>query len=89
MKAVIVYAYGKDAYMERQYAEIVGVFTSTRKMLAALRADGLTKRQYDARVKGHAYDWQLGQEVQVEYDNERGDNSAYRLEPIELNKTLN
>ena len=88
MKTVMVYAYGEDPYMQPRYAELVGVFTSTRKMIAALRADGLTERQYQEQVKGRAYDWQLGREVQVDYVPGRGDKSAYRLVPIELNKRM-
>lgn len=89
MNAVMVYAYGEDPYLERQHADLLGVFTSTRKMLAALRADGLTERQYKDRIEGHASDWRYGHGLQVEYDSERGDKSAYSLEPINFNETLN
>lgn len=89
MKAVVVYAYGEDPYMQPQYCDLIGVFTSTRAMLAALRADELTKKQYEAHLKGHTYDWQLGIEVQVDYIAERGDKSSYRLVPIELNRKIN
>lgn len=88
MKAVVVYAYGEDPYMEPQYADLVGVFTSTRKMIAAMRADELTRRQHDDQLKGREYDWQLGREVQIDYNPKRGDKSSFRLVPIELNKKL-
>lgn len=88
MKAVIVYAYGEDPYMQTKYQDTIGVFTSTRAMTAALRADGLTEKQYESCIKEHAYDWTLGVEVQVDYNAERGDKSSYRLVPIELNKKL-
>ena len=88
MKAVIVYAYGEDPYMQAKHQELMGVFTSTRQMIAALRADGLTKRQYSDRLKGHEYDWQLNVGIQIEYDKGRGDKSAYRLESIRLNQKI-
>lgn len=44
---ILVTAYGEDNYYQKQYEDIVGIYTSVGKALEGAKKDGMTNRQVD------------------------------------------
>lgn len=39
---IIVTAYGEDNYFQKEYEDVVGIYTSVKKAILGAKADGLT-----------------------------------------------
>lgn len=44
---IIVTAYGDDNYFQKQYEDIVGMYTSVKNAIKGAKQDGLTNRQIE------------------------------------------
>ena len=44
---IIVTAYGEDNYYQKQYEDVVGLYSDVDKAIEGAKADGMTNRQLD------------------------------------------
>lgn len=71
---IIVTAYGEDNYYQKQYEDIVGLYSDVKKAIDGARADGMTPKQFRYLDKMNAFD-QL--ERAIETNNE---NKAFQVD---------
>lgn len=75
---IIVTAYGEDNYFEKQYEDIVGIYTSVKNAIKGAKKDGLTNSQIAYLNHINAFyllnkaieENKAGQSFQVEYEEE-------------------
>lgn len=75
---IIVTAYGEDNYFQKQYEDVVGIYTSVKKAIQGAKSDGLTNSQMDYLNRINAFFClnlamlrnKDGEAFQVEYNEE-------------------
>lgn len=95
---IIVTAYGEDNYYQKQYEDVVGIYTSVRKAIQGALKNGMTNRQYAYLNRTYAF-WCLHiallendpyQAFQVDYQEETDSRrkpitSSYMFRTFTLN----
>lgn len=94
---IIVTAYGEDNYFQKEYEDVVGIYTSVKKAILGAKADGLTNRQIAYLNRINAFyllnvaiqDNKGGRAFQVEYEEEtdrrrKPCNSSYMFQTYNL-----
>ena len=75
---IIVTAYGEDNYYQKQYEDVVGLYSDVDKAIKGAKADGMTNSQKDYLNRINAF-WLLdialknnraGESFQVDYEEE-------------------
>lgn len=75
---IIVTAYGEDNYYQKQYEDVVGLYSDVNKAIEGAKADGMTNSQKDYLNRINAF-WLLdialknnraGESFQVDYEEE-------------------
>ncbi len=83
---IIVTAYGEDNYYQKQYEDIVGIYTSVANAIKGAKADGMTKKQKDYLDRLNAF-WMLDNAMQnndgectfqVDYDESSTSSYMFR-----------
>ena len=90
---LIVTAYGKDNYFQKNHEDIVGIYTDVERAIAGAQSDGMTSDQLDYLNKIDAFhqlnvamEQKCFCEFQVDYDCEDNDcKSSYMFKTYKLN----
>lgn len=75
---ILVTAYGEDNYYQKQYEDIVGMYTTVNKALNGAMKDGMTNRQKEVFFKTGGWaslyfalqEGKYHQAIQIDYEEE-------------------